>query len=103
MKTEEEATRVQSLISNSLQRKNEETYKNSYIGKLLRNIKVNVPELNKIWDKSEGTLMNKAEVSYKVLELVEKGELSWDDLKSNRKIVSIIEKIYKFIQKSNYK
>ncbi|MDF2552395.1 MAG: hypothetical protein K0R77_1670 [Chryseobacterium sp.] len=103
VKTEEEFTRVQSLISASLQRKNEETYKNSYIGKLLRNIKLNVPELNKIWDKSEGTLMNKAEVSYKVLDLEEKGEITWNDLKSNPKIVSIIEKMYDFIQKSNYK
>lgn len=103
VKTNEDFERVQKMISESLNRKNVETYKNSYIGKLLKNIKANVPELNKIWDKSEGTLMNKAEASYKVLELTEKGEITWNDFKTNPKIVSIIEDLYKFIQKSNYR
>lgn len=103
IKSQDEIERVQSLITNSLKRKKVETYKGSYIGKLLKSIKANVPELNKIWDKAEGTLMNKSEVSYKVLDLVEKGEISWNDLKTNEKIVSIIENMYCFIQKSNYK
>lgn len=103
LKSEEDFEKIESQIIESLKTKDEDIYNESYIGKLLNEIKIDVPELNKIWDKSEGTLMNKAEVSYKVLELVEKGELSWDDLKSNPKIVSIIEKIYEFIQKSNYK
>ena len=47
--------------------------------------------------------MNKAEVSYKVLELTEKSVITWDDLKTNPKIVSIIENMYSFIQQSNYK
>ncbi|WP_143884603.1 AAA family ATPase [Chryseobacterium binzhouense] len=103
VKTKEEIERIQNLISNSLKRKKEETYKDSYIGKLLKNIKANVPELNKIWDKAEGTLMNKSEVSYKVLELTEKEEITWDDFKDNDKIVSITHEMYNFIQKSNYK
>lgn len=103
VKTEEDVTRVQSLISASLLRRKEETYKDSYVGKLLNSIRTKVPELNKIWDKSEGTLMNKAEVSYKVLELTEKSVITWDDLKTNPKIVSIIENMYGFIQQSNYK
>ncbi|PWN71865.1 hypothetical protein C1631_004410 [Chryseobacterium phosphatilyticum] len=103
VKTEEDFKKVQDKISNSLKRKNEETYKGDYIGKLLKNIKANVPELNKIWDKSEGTLMNKSEVSYKVLELTEKEQITWNDFKSNPKICSIVENLYDFIQKSNYK
>lgn len=103
VKSQEEIERVQSLITNSLKRKKVETYKSSYIGKLLKSIKANVPELNKIWDKAEGTLMNKSEVSYKVLELTEKEELIWEDFKDNDKIVSITREIYDFIQKSNYK
>jgi len=103
VKTEEDVTRVQSLISASLLRRKEETYKDSYVGKLLNSIRTKVPELNKIWDKSEGTLINKAEVSYKVLELTEKSVITWGDLKTNPKIVSIIENMYGFIQQSNYK
>ncbi|MCE3074647.1 AAA family ATPase [Chryseobacterium gwangjuense] len=103
VKTEEDIERVQKQISDSLKEKKEEIYKDDYIGKLLNEVKIDVSELNKIWDKAEGTLMNKAEVSYKVLELTEKGEITWEDFKENPKIVSIIESLYEFIQKSNYK
>lgn len=101
VRTEEDLERIQKQISDSLSRKKEETYKDAYIGKLLSKIRFNVPELNKIWNKAEGTIMNKAEVSYKVLELTEKGEITWEDFKKNPKIVSIIESLYDFIQKSN--
>ncbi|AZA83993.1 hypothetical protein C1637_15990 [Chryseobacterium lactis] len=103
VKTEEDINRVQNNISNSLRRKNEDTYKKDYIGKLLKNIRDNVPELNKIWDKTAGTLINKAEVSYKVLELTEKEIITWNDFKANSKIISIVESLYNFIQKSNYR
>ncbi|WEK70972.1 MAG: AAA family ATPase [Candidatus Chryseobacterium colombiense] len=103
VKTDEDVERIQKQISDSLSRKKEETYKDAYIGKLLKNIKSNAPELNKIWNKAEGTIINKAEVSYKVLELTEKGEITWEDFKKNPKIVSIIESLYDFIQKSNNK
>ena len=102
-KTDEGVERVQKQISDSLNRKNEEIYQDVYVGKLLSEIKIDVPELNKIWDKGEGTLINKSEVSYKVLELTEKGEITWEDFKKNPKIVSIIESLYDFIQKSNNK
>lgn len=103
VKTDEALEIVKEQISSSLSSKKEETYKDAYIGKLLKEIKIDVPELNKIWDKEEGTLINKAEVSYKVLELTEKGEITWEDFKDNLKIVSIVESLYDFIQKSNYK
>lgn len=103
IKTDENRERVRKQISDSLSREKEETYKDAYIGKLLKNIKSNVPELNKIWDNEESTLMNKAEVSYKVLELTEKGKICWEDFKDNPKIVSVIKSLYDFIQKSNYK
>ncbi|WP_426474530.1 AAA family ATPase [Chryseobacterium balustinum] len=103
LKIEDEKERIQNKILESLKGKEESTYKESYIGKLLNEIKTDIPELNKIWDKAEGTLMNKAEVSYKVLELTEKEELTWEDFKDNDKIVSITGEIYDFIQKSNYK
>ncbi|MNU13590.1 hypothetical protein D3C71_16330 [compost metagenome] len=103
LKIEDEKERIQNEILESLKGKEESTYKESYIGKLLNEIKTDIPEVNKIWDKAEGTLMNKAEVSYKVLELTEKEELTWEDFKDNDKIVSITREIYDFIQKSNYK
>ncbi|WP_102980952.1 AAA family ATPase [Chryseobacterium scophthalmum] len=103
LKIEDEKERIKNEILESLKGKEESTYKESYIGKLLNEIKTDIPELNKIWDKAEGTLMNKAEVSYKVLELTEKEELTWEDFKDNDKIVSITREIYDFIQKSNYK
>lgn len=103
LKIEDEKERIQNEILESLKSKEESKYKESYIGKLLNEIKTDIPELNKIWDKAEGTLMNKAEVSYKVLELTEKEELTWADFKDNDKIVSITGEIYDFIQKSNYK
>jgi len=103
VKTDEALEIAKEQISSSLSSKKEETYKDAYIGKLLKEIKIDVPELNKIWDKEEGTLINKAEVSYKVLELTEKGEITWEDCKDNLKIVSIVESLYDFIQKSNYK
>lgn len=103
VKGEDSIIRVKKQISDSLSRKKEATYKDFYIGKLLRNIKNTVPELNKIWDKNEGTLINKSEVSYKVLELTEKGEISWDDFKTNPKIVSIVNELYNFIKEANYK
>ncbi|VXB22488.1 ATP-dependent nuclease [Chryseobacterium sp. 8AT] len=103
LKIEDEKERNKNEILESLKGKEESTYKESYIGKLLNEIKTDIPELNKIWDKAEGTLMNKAEVSYKVLELTEKEELTWEDFKDNDKIVSITREIYDFIQKSNYK
>lgn len=103
VKTKDDIERVQLEISNSLKKKKIEAYKTAYIGKLLKNIKANVPELNKIWDKAEGTLMNKSEVSFKVLELTEQGLITWDDFKTNPKIVSIVQNLYDFIQKSNYR
>lgn len=103
VKTKDDIERVQLEISNSLKKKKIEAYKTAYIGKLLKNIKANVPELNKIWDKAEGTLMNKSEVSFKVLELTEQGRITWDDFKTNPKIVSIVQNLYDFIQKSNYR
>ncbi|WP_428069027.1 AAA family ATPase [Chryseobacterium gambrini] len=99
----EDFQRVKGQISDSLNKREETTYKDSYIGKLLNSIKDDIPELNKIWDKTDGTLINKSEVSYKVLELTEKGEISWDDFKTNPKIVSIIKDLYDFIQRSNYR
>ncbi|WP_228448957.1 ATP-dependent nuclease [Chryseobacterium mulctrae] len=103
LKIEDEKERIQNEILESLKSKKESTYKESYIGKLLNEIKTDIPELNKIWDKAEGTLMNKAEVSYKVLELTEKEEVTWEDFKDNDKIVSITTEIFDFIQKFNYK
>lgn len=103
LKIEDEKERIQNEILESLKSKEESKYKESYIGKLLNEIKTDIPELNKIWDKAEGTLMIKAQVSYKVLELTEKEELTWEDFKDNDKIVSITKKIYDFIQKSNNK
>ncbi|WP_343679364.1 AAA family ATPase [Chryseobacterium arthrosphaerae] len=103
VKTEKDIERVQAEISNSLKKKKTENYKTGYIGKLLKNIKTNVPELNKIWDKTEGTLMNKSEVSFKVLELTDQEQITWDDFKTNPKIVSIVQNLYDFIQKSNYR
>lgn len=103
LKIEDEKERIQNEILESLKGKEESTYKESYIGKLLNEIKTDIPELNKIWDKAEGTLMIKAQVSYKVLELTEKEELTWEDFKDNDKIVSITTEIFDFIQKSNYK
>ncbi|MFY1046556.1 AAA family ATPase [Chryseobacterium sp. GP-SGM7] len=103
IKIEGEKDRIQNKISESLKKKEENLYKEFYIGKLLNEIKTDIPELNKIWDKDDGTLMNKAEVSYKVLELTEKGEITWNDFKDNDKIVSIVHEMYDFIHKSNYK
>lgn len=103
IKTEEEKSIVQSAITQSLDRKKEAAYKDKYIGRLLSNLKISVPELNKIWNGNDKTLVNKSEVSYKVLELVEKGELNWEDFKANSIIVKFTEQIYKFIQNSNFK
>lgn len=104
VKTDEQKEDVQKSIATALNRRKEKDYKQAYIGKFLKSMQGIVPEINKIWsgDSTPKTLNNKTEVSFKVLEMVEKGELTWNDFKSNRKIVEFTEEILKFIKASNY-
>jgi predicted ATP-dependent endonuclease of OLD family len=101
MKNDELRNDVQNRISEALKRRKENNYK----GHLLKSLQGTVPEINKIWtgNSAPKTLLNKAEVSYRVLEMVEKGELNWKDFKTNPVIIKFTEHIYKFIQNSNFK
>lgn len=100
IETEENYKNVKSKIQSSLANFVDEKYEDVYIGKFLSEVKKSVPELNKIWHDSEGTIINKAELSKKVLELTENGELTWDDFKSNQKVNNITAEIYNFINKN---
>ena len=100
IETEENYKNVKSKIQSSLANFVDEKYEDVYIGKFLSEVKKSVPELNKIWHDSEGTIINKAELSKKVLELTENGELTWNDFKSNQKVNNITAEIYNFINKN---
>ena len=90
--------KIQFALANFVGKK----YEDVYIGKLLSEVRKYVPELNKIWHDSEGTIINKAELSKKVLELTESGELTWDDFKSNSKVNNITSEIYNFISRNKF-
>jgi hypothetical protein len=100
IETEENRKNVKSKIQIALANFVEKKYEDVYIGKFLSEVKKSVPELNKIWHDSEGTIINKAELSKKVLELTENGELTWNDFKSNQKVNNITAEIYNFINKN---
>lgn len=102
IETEENRKNVKSKIQIALANFIEKKYEDVYIGKFLSEVKKSVPELNKIWHDSEGTIINKAELSKKVLELTESGELTWDDFKSNSKVNNITSEIYNFISRNKF-
>ena len=102
IETEENRKNVKSKIQIALANFVEKKYEDVYIGKFLSEVKKSVPELNKIWHDSEGTIINKAELSKKVLELTESGELTWDDFKSNSKVNNITSEIYNFIYRNKF-
>lgn len=102
IETEENRKNVKSKIQIALANFVGKKYEDVYIGKLLSEVRKSVPELNKIWHHSEGTIINKAELSKKVLELTESGELTWDDFKSNSKVNNITSEIYNFITQNKF-
>lgn len=102
IETEENYNNVKSKIQITLAKFVGKKYEDVYIGKLLSEVRKSVPELNKIWHDAEGTIINKAELSKKVLELTENGELSWDDFKQNSKVNNITSEIYNFINKNKF-
>lgn len=102
IETEENYNNVKSKIQFALANFVGKKYEDVYIGKLLSEVRKYVPELNKIWHDSEGTIINKAELSKKVLELTESGELTWDDFKSNSKVNNITSEIYNFISRNKF-
>lgn len=102
IETEENRKNFKSKIQIALANFVEKKYEDVYIGKFLSEVKKSVPELNKIWHDSEGTIINKAELSKKVLELTESGELTWDDFKSNSKVNNITSEIYNFISRNKF-
>lgn len=102
IKPEDNKKNIQLKISIAIENLKSKKYEDVYIGKFLSEVKRSVPELNKIWHDSEGTIMNKSELSKKVLELTENGELTWDDFKQNPKVKNITTEIYNFINKNKF-
>lgn len=93
---------LQTEIEEKIKKKNLDDFKTNYIGKYLVALKID--ELNTVY---EGSISNpkslkseyKTLLSKMVLDKTVKGELKWEHFKKNKKVVSITESIFNFINK----
>jgi hypothetical protein len=83
----------------SISAKDWKSYQSEYINKFLDSIRSKVVPINKITD-DKGSIIEKAKLSRHVLNLVELGQITWEDFKENKVVLGLTEKIYNFIDRS---